>query len=123
MKFCLFSSPREKVKPTFFDMFLNMRLNQRNVPFGNGLTKRIQEIPGREVAGFSLGGEESTKPRRLKQSQTFSTFRTSQLRPFAPRGYSARSVSTRCPCSSIGLDITFNGHLDADSTGPPLRYP
>jgi hypothetical protein len=39
MKFCQFSSPREMANPTFLDMFLKIRLNQRNVPFGSGLTK------------------------------------------------------------------------------------
>jgi hypothetical protein len=58
--FCPFSSPRNLVKPTFLDMFLNMRLTQQNVLFGNGFTKTNTGNTGRKAAGFSLGGEEST---------------------------------------------------------------
>jgi hypothetical protein len=117
MKFYQFSLLQEMVKPTSFDTFLRTRLNQRNVPFGIGLTKTNTRNTGSKSRRIFVRRRGIELPRRLQKSQTFSTFETSRKR------YSARPVSTRYPCSSIGLDFTFNGCLVADSTGLRLRHP
>jgi hypothetical protein len=117
MKVYQFSLLQEMVKPTSFDMFLRTRQNQRNVPFGIGLTKTNTRNTGSKSRRIFVRRRGIDLPRRLKQSQTFSSFQTSRER------YSARPVSTRYPCSSIGSDITFNGYLVADSTGLRLRHP